>query len=229
MSGTSHDGVSAALVEIDPRRRRQVRQLSFRTYPFRPAFRARLMRASAGEKVGSGELSAINFGLGRALAHAALNLARAAGVAPEQISFIGSHGHTVFHLPPRRARRSDIPSTLQLGEPAIIAGLTGIPVVADFRPMDMALGGEAAPLVPLTCLRLFGDRKRGRAIQNIGGIGNATYLPPGAEAADPRLIAFDTGPGNMLIDAFASELSGGRTKMDRDGKRAARGILDWLG
>src|SRR5947208_10759821 len=138
------------------------------------------MRATSAEPVGSGEISALNFGLGRAFAHAAVNLARGAGTPLQRISFIGSHGHTFFHLPPGRARRGDIPSTLQLGESAVIAATTGAPVIADFRPMDMALGGEAAPLAPLAHHMLFGHATLGRVVQNIGGIANATYLPPGA-------------------------------------------------
>ncbi len=226
MSGTSHDGVSAALVRIDESQRPIASLLKFRSYPYAPVFRARLLHASSGERVGAGEISALNFGLGRALAHAAVNVTRLAGVPPQDVSFIGSHGHTFFHLPPGRARRGEIPSTLQLGEPAVIAALSGMPVVADFRPMDMALGGEAAPLAPLAHLRLFGDATRGRVIQNIGGIANATYLPPSASADDARLLAFDTGPGNMLIDALAMKLSRGRLKMDRDGRIAARGRID---
>src|SRR5208282_48024 len=108
-------------------------------------------------------------------------------------------------------------------ESSVLAAMTGLPVVADFRPMDMALGGEAAPLAPLAHFWLFGDGKLGRVIQNIGGIGNATYLKPGGALNDPTLVAFDTGPGGMLIDALVSRLSGGKLKMDREGRIAARG------
>lgn len=223
MSGTSHDGVSAALVELDERRTPQARLLGFKTYPYQARFRRRLMAVCEGAPVVTSEISALNFALGRALAQAALNLTRSAAVEPERLSFVGSHGHTFFHLPPRRARHGEIPSTLQLGEPAVIAASLGVPVVADFRPMDIALGGEGAPLTPLGHLRLFGDSVRGRVIQNIGGIGNATYLPPGTTADDPRLIAFDTGPGNVLIDALANRMTRGRARMDKDGRIAARG------
>jgi len=226
MSGTSHDGVSAALVRIDERRQPMVKLLASKTYPYASGFRVRLLNASGGAKVGAGEISALNFGLGRALACAAVNLARGAAMPLERLSFIASHGHTIFHLPPRRARRGEIPSTLQLGEASVIAALTGVPVVADFRPIDMALGGEAAPLAPLAHLRLFGHPRLGRVVQNIGGIGDATYLPPNAKPGDPSLIAFDTGPGNMLIDALAAKLTGGRMRMDRDGALAASGQVD---
>ena len=103
-----------------------------------------------------------------------------------------------------------------------------MPVVADFRTMDLALGGEGAPLAPLAHFWLFADPKRGRVVQNIGGIGNATYIPPRARLDDPDLIAFDTGPGNGMIDALASRISGGRLRMDRDGRIAARGHVNDL-
>jgi anhydro-N-acetylmuramic acid kinase len=117
---------------------------------------------------------------------------------------------------------------MQLGESAVIAAATGVPVVADFRTMDLALGGEGAPLAPLAHLWLFADPKRGRVVQNIGGIANATYIPPRARLGDPDLIAFDTGPGNGMIDALAWRISGGRLRMDRDGQIAARGHVSQL-
>jgi len=226
MSGTSHDGVSAALVTIDDRRSPPVRLITFATFPYPPKFRARLLAASADAGLGAGEISQLNFALGAALGRATLAISRRARVAPARLSFIGSHGHTFFHLPPRRATRGETASTLQLGESAVIAAITGTPVVADFRPMDIAIGGEGAPLAPLAHLWLFGDRRRGRIVQNIGGIGNATYLPPRARIGDPRLIAFDTGPGVGLIDALAARLSDGKLRMDRDGRMALRGRVN---
>ncbi|MGH7934776.1 MAG: anhydro-N-acetylmuramic acid kinase [Candidatus Binataceae bacterium] len=225
MSGTSHDGVSAALVTIDERRAAPVRLVTFETYPYPPKFRARLL-AAADTGLGAGEISQLNFAVGRALGAAALAIAKRANVPLRRLSFIGSHGHTFFHLPPRRATHREIASTLQLGESAVIAAMTGVPVVADFRPMDIALGGEGAPLAPLAHVWLFGHRTRGRIVQNIGGIGNATYLPPRARNGDARLIAFDTGPGGMVIDALVTKLTSGRSRMDRDGKMAARGQVN---
>ncbi|MGH7915897.1 MAG: anhydro-N-acetylmuramic acid kinase [Candidatus Binataceae bacterium] len=222
MSGTSHDGVSAAIVAIDETRTVPARVLAFRTYPYPPKFRARLLAASD-RALGAGEISELNFALGRAFGFATIKLAREAGFALERLSFIGSHGHTFFHLPPRRAARGQVPSTLQLGEATVIAAMTGVPVIADFRPMDIALGGEGAPLAPMAHLWMFGDPKRGRIVQNIGGIGNATYLPPAAKAGDKRLIAFDTGPGVMVLDALVNKLSNGRMRMDRGGRMAAMG------
>src|SRR5277367_126541 len=226
MSGTSHDGVSAAVVELDERSRPPARLIAFQTFPYAARLRQELLAASANEKVGAAAISTLNFALGSEFGRAAIEIARRARIAMSDIAFIGSHGHTFFHLPPRRAARGQIASTMQLGESAVIAAATGVPVVADFRTMDLALGGEGAPLAPLAHLWLFADSKRGRVVQNIGGIGNATYIPPNARLGDPDLIAFDTGPGNGLIDALASRISGGRMRMDRGGRIAARGHVN---
>jgi anhydro-N-acetylmuramic acid kinase len=223
MSGTSHDGVSAAVVTIDDRKAPPVQLVAFATFPYPPKFRARLLAASANASLGASEISQLNFALGAALGRAVIEISRRAKIAPARLSFVGSHGHTFFHLPPRRAARGETPSTLQLGESAVIAAMTGVAVVSDFRPMDIAVGGEGAPLAPLSHLWLFGDRTSGRIVQNIGGIGNATYLPPRARSGDPRLIAFDTGPGVGLIDALAGRLTDGKLRMDRDGRMALRG------
>jgi len=225
MSGTSHDGVSAAVVELDDRKQAPARVRAFITKPYSRKFRVRLMEASIGARVGAGELSALNFELGHAFARAATAAARRATIALSRIDFIASHGHTFFHLPPRRAHAAQTPSTLQLGEPSIIAAATGAPVVSDFRPMDLALGGEGAPLAPLAHVWMFAHPRLGRVIQNIGGIANATWVPAGAQVGDGRIIAFDTGPGVTLIDALALEQSRGRLKFDRDGLLAARGRI----
>ena len=223
MSGTSHDGVSAAVVRLDEHAHPRAEVVAFRTFPYSLKFRSRLLELSSMKGVGAPEVSSINFELGKIFGSAAINIARFAKVSLSRISFIGSHGHTIFHLPPRTVVHHETPSTMQVGESSVIAALTGLPVVADFRPMDIALGGEGAPLAPLAHLWLFGDHKRGRVIQNIGGIGNATYLKRGATLNDSTLIAFDTGPGGMLIDALVAKLSDGRLTMDRDGRIAARG------
>jgi len=221
MSGTSHDGISAAIVEINSATNPPARLIAFRSYPYAAGLRARLLRAAGGLGVGTPEISTLNFDLGRAFGRAALDISRRARIPRARISFIGSHGHTVFHLPPRTAGRGQTPSTLQLGEFAVVAAMTGVAVVSDFRPMDIALGGEGAPLAPLAHVWMFRDRKLGRVVQNIGGIANATYVPP----RSGRVIAFDTGPGVMLIDALALKSSHGRLRMDRDGKMAARGTV----
>jgi anhydro-N-acetylmuramic acid kinase len=226
MSGTSHDGVSAAVVELDERARPPARLIAFQTFPYAARLRKELLAASADEKIGADAISTLNFALGREFGRAAIEIARRAKVALSDVAFIGSHGHTFFHLPPRRTTRGQLASTLQLGESAIIAAATGVPVVADFRTMDLALGGEGAPLAPLAHLWMFADPKRGRVVQNIGGIANATYIPPHAALGNPDLIAFDTGPGNGMIDSLASRISAGRLRMDRDGRIAAGGNVN---
>jgi anhydro-N-acetylmuramic acid kinase len=226
MSGTSHDGVSAALVELDERANPPARLIAFQTFPYSSRLRKELMAASADEKIGAGAISTLNFALGHELGRAAIEVARHAGVALSDVTFIGSHGHTFFHLPPGRVARGEIASTLQLGESAVIAAGTGVPVIDGFRNMDVALGGEGAPLAPLAHLWLFADRALGRIVLNIGGIANATYIPPRANLGHPDLIAFDTGPGNVMIDGLASRISGGRMRIDRDGRIAARGHVN---
>jgi anhydro-N-acetylmuramic acid kinase len=164
-------------------------------------------------------LCRLNFAVGEAFAQAALLVISKAGLNPTEVDLIGSHGQTVRHLP-----KGSPPSTLQIGEPALIAQRTGIPTIADFRTADMALGGQGAPLVPLVDFLLFGHGLRGRVMLNIGGIANATILPAGGEAGQVR--AFDLGPGNALIDGAASHFSGGREHYDRDGQTAAAGRVD---
>ncbi|MCX6893138.1 MAG: anhydro-N-acetylmuramic acid kinase, partial [Verrucomicrobia bacterium] len=151
-------------------------------------------------------------------ARAALAGILKARLRPGDITAIGSHGQTVHHLPNART-----PSTLQIGEAAVIAERTGITTVADFRVGDMAAGGQGAPLVPYADWALFTDDARPRIVQNIGGIANLTFLPARAELAD--VIAFDTGPGNMIMDALAARATRGRQTFDRDGLLAARGTV----
>jgi len=186
---------------------------------------------------------ALNVAIGEAFAEAALLVARQAGVAIESVGLIASHGQTVYHQVAAGAERS----TLQLGTPAVIAERTGRTVVADFRPRDIAAGGQGAPLVPYLDMLLFRHPQRARAVQNIGGMGNVTYLPAASsEAGDWRLearidepasslqppashgsvVAFDTGPGNVLIDEAVQLLTGGRLAYDHDGRIAASGRID---
>jgi anhydro-N-acetylmuramic acid kinase len=158
-------------------------------------------------------------------AEAIIKLCRKSRIGLNTIDLIGSHGQTIYHNPEgRRFGKRILRSTLQIGEPSVIAQRTGITTVADFRPRDMAAGGQGAPLVPFADYVLFRDKKRNRAIQNIGGIANVTYLPAGCQLHD--IIAFDTGPGNMIIDHIVSLMSNGRKKFDRDGKIAARGTVN---
>jgi anhydro-N-acetylmuramic acid kinase len=231
MSGTSMDGIDAALVEIGERGTARagadasgVRLLSFRCDPYPRTLRSRLLALAGGEPRSVAELCHLNVYLGELLARSVIRLLDEAGVRPEEIMLVGSHGQTVHHLPkPRREGGFAIRSTLQIGEPSVIAERTGITTVADFRHRDMAAGGEGAPLTPFAHDRLFRHPKISRGILNIGGIGNLTYLAPGEVGKD--LLAFDTGPGNLLIDGLVRHLSSGRRQMDRGGRLAARGMI----
>lgn len=220
MSGTSLDGIDAALVrfggvEATPA---AARLEAFRTTPFAPPLADRLRRAVAGD-ADVAELCDLDFALGEALAEAAADIV---GRADGPVTAIGSHGQTVRHDPPADGRRG---CTLQIGEPAVIAERTGIDVVADFRVRDVAAGGHGAPLAPLFDDLLLRAEGRTRAVQNIGGMGNVTALPPAGDTA-ARPIAFDTGPGVALIDAAVRRLTGGELGWDEDGRLAAAGAAD---
>ena len=204
MSGTLADGVTAALVSIGPAGLRVVRH---RTYPYSAALKKRVLGAPA---LSVAELSRLNFELGQAFAAAALKIA---GKARPFV--IGSHGQTVWHGPDAFP-----PNTLQIAEPAVIAERTGVTVVADFRPRDMAAGGQGAPLVPAFDLFLYG-RGPLKAVINIGGIANATILGGGRIHA-----AFDTGPGNVLLDEAVRRATKGRRDFDAGGRLAASGKVN---
>ena len=228
MSGTSADGVDAAIVDVGPR---GVEVVAFDTYPYPAVLRREVMAACRPGQSGVDDLCHLNFALGEVFAEAVLRIARRARGGLASIDLIGSHGQTVYHIPggrPFGGRR--IRSTLQIGEPSIIAERTGITTVADFRPRDIAAGGQGAPLVPLADWLLFRHRRRTRAVQNIGGIANVTILPAPrggrrkANACDlADVLAFDTGPGNMIIDRVAQRATGGRLQYDKGGRLAARG------
>jgi anhydro-N-acetylmuramic acid kinase len=215
MSGTSADGIDAVVAEIaGSGRQLRARVLAHAHQPFAPVMRRRILHLCLHGTVA--EICELNFALGEHFARAALAAIRRAKRKPGDIAAIGSHGQTIHHLPNART-----PSTLQVGEPAVIAERTGITTVADFRVRDMAAGGQGAPLVPYADWALFTDKTRPRIVQNIGGIGNLTFLPPRAEL--DQVIAFDTGPGNMVMDALVTALTRGRQTFDRDGRWAARG------
>lgn len=219
MSGTSLDGIDAVVVEITggiPYT--ALRVLSFHTRPYSAeerAYLADLLRPDLPLPT----LLEANVRLGELFAAAALQGIAQAGITPEQVDAIASHGQTIWHQPPRAGRPG---ATLQIGEPAVIAERTGILTVADFRARDMAAGGQGAPLVPFADYLLFRSADQSVAVQNIGGIGNVTWLPRGG--APEEIIAFDTGPGNMLIDASVAHY--GRGAYDRDGAMAAAGQVD---
>lgn len=204
MSGTSLDGIDVAIVDI---RGRRVETLGFRSSPYPDSLRQRLLACA--ESGGAREISSLNFELGERYAKAAQSAI--ARVGP--VELIGCHGQTVYH----EGRRH----TLQLGEAAVIAERTGVPVVSNFRARDIAAGGEGAPLVPFVDTLLFRHNSRTRIALNIGGIANITVIPP--RASSKQVIAYDTGPGNMVIDALAREFSGGKLGYDRNGRMAAAG------
>jgi len=222
MSGTSVDGVDAAIIDID---NEKVSVRAFDTFPYSAELRRDIIQLCGIESCNVADVCHLNFVLGEVFAESVLKLCKKSGIGLSTIDLIGSHGQTIYHNPKgRRLGKKTVRSTLQIGEPSIIAQRTGITTVADFRPRDMAAGGQGAPLVPFADYFLFRDKRRNRAIQNIGGIANVTSLPAGCRTGD--IIAFDTGPGNMIIDGIVSIISRGKQKFDRGGKIAARGTID---
>ena len=236
MSGTSADGIDAAVVRLEgtpPSLTWEVLGHSHRSLP--PELRAELFAGFNPDSSSVDRLCRLNFALGRAFGAAALDAARDAGLTMDNIDLIGSHGQTLWHEPPSNG----VGSTLQVGEPAVIAEMTGVPVVSNFRTRDMAVGGQGAPLVPLADWLLLSHPTRTRATQNIGGIANVTFLPPFGQNKEPQriengVIAFDTGPGNMLIDEAARLATNGAWEYDHDGELAAQGhveenlLVGWL-
>ena len=224
MSGTSADGIDAALVSIVRRGGRpKITPIAFASSPYPRALQQRLVDLSLHGDVA--EICHMNTYLGELFAKAALKVIRAAKHRPADIHAIGSHGQTIHHLP--NGRREPglglIRSTLQIGEPAVIAERTGITTVANFRPRDMAAGGEGAPLVPYAHAVAFSHARRARLVVNIGGISNVTYLPAGGGLADVR--AFDTGPGNMVLDAIVQDATQGTRAYDAGGRWARKGTI----
>jgi anhydro-N-acetylmuramic acid kinase len=168
----------------------------------------------------------LNALLGEWFANAALNVIRHAKLRPSDIAVIGSHGQTVHHLPQgiQAPGVGAVRSTLQIAEPAVIAERTGITTIANFRPRDIAAGGQGAPLTPAAHALLLKHPRRARLIVNLGGISNVTYVPPGGSW--DGVLAFDTGPANMVLDGLVNRTTNGRQVMDRDGKWALKGKVD---
>lgn len=231
MSGTSADGVDVVIVDISAR---GVTVRAFDTYPYAPALRRQVFKLFDPATGRADDICHLNFVLGEVFADAVINLARSSGIPLGSIDLIGSHGQTICHIPEgRRCGRRRLRSTLQIAEPSVVAERTGITTVADFRPRDVAAGGQGAPLVPFADYVLFAHSSRTRAVQNIGGVANVTFLPAGGRIGD--IVAFDTGPGNMILDRLAGLVSKGRCRYDADGRRAARGkvnrklLAEWMG
>lgn len=229
MSGTSLDGIDVAFVRFEGRDERPTEAglASFHSYAYDAAFRDRLRRAC--ESGGPEEVCRVDFELGRRFAAALARALAEAGLSASDVAAAGCAGQTVWHDPPTANHPG---STLQLGEGAVIAEETGITVVEDFRVRDVAAGGHGAPISAYFDHLLLASPERARGILNLGGMGNLTALPAGG--ADSTPVAFDTGPGVVLVDAAAQRLSGGRLRFDEDGRLAAAGaalpdaVEDWL-
>ena len=231
MSGTSADGIDSALVKISGAPPNlKIRLLNHAHQSFPPQVRKEILRVAEQNPLTPGEFSQLHARLGHIYAEAALAACKKFCISPKRIDLIGNHGQTIFHQGPSPShsllatRHSPLSSTLQLGDGSIIANLTGITTVSDFRPADMALGGQGAPLVPFADYALYRHPKLGRVSLNIGGIANVTVIPANAKPSD--VFAFDTGPGNMLIDALVQHFTHGRQRYDKDARLARQGHLN---
>nr|WP_158752468.1 anhydro-N-acetylmuramic acid kinase [Acidobacterium sp. S8] len=220
MSGTSADGIDVALVKIQPGKSvPRLKLLAHSAYPFSPALRKAVLAAMDAKSTSTAELARLNWRLGMAYAKAVQDTVKQHSA---KIQLIGCHGQTIYHQAiPKMYAGCQIACTWQIGEPALLAAELGVPVVSNFRPADMVAGGQGAPLVPLLDYVQFAHAKRARILQNLGGIGNLTLIPPAAGM--DKVLAFDTGPGNMVIDACMQQLFSKR--YDSGGKKAARGCV----
>ncbi len=223
MSGTAADGVDAAVVRISRTPSFSAALLGFVTVPYPEPLRRLLLRAFANEAT-TRDLCVLNCAVGEAFASAAQAALQKAGVSMEDVDFAASHGQTIWHQPNPSDGELCTRSTLQVGEAARIAERLGAPVISDFRQQDMAAGGQGAPLIPHFDFLLLSDPRKNRAVQNIGGIGNVTYLRAGG--TEEEVIAFDTGPGNVWIDAAAAMATNGAHPCDLNGRLAAAAPVD---
>jgi anhydro-N-acetylmuramic acid kinase len=216
MSGTSLDGIDVAIVDFGPRWK--MKALAFRSVPYPRSVREALLGVS-NTMTHTASIARLNFLLGELYAEALIATAKRARIPLNEIIIVGLHGQTIFHegAPVEYLGRC-IASTFQIGESAVVAERTGIQVFSNFRERDIAAGGTGAPLVPLVDYMLFKTRRICRAVVNIGGIANVTILPSGA--TPEQVIAFDTGPGNIVIDALVSHYTEGRQTFDRNGRIA---------
>ncbi|MFB7641326.1 anhydro-N-acetylmuramic acid kinase AnmK [Peribacillus butanolivorans] len=221
MSGTSLDGIDAALVRVDNTGlKTEIEMIEFITYPFPKDIEKEIMQSLSVETSNVQLICSLNFKLGKLFSDATKEVCEKAGLPIEQLDLIGSHGQTIYHQPLQE--QNWVPSTLQIGEPAVIAHDTNTIVISNFRTMDMAAGGQGAPLVPFTEYILYRSETKGRLLQNIGGIGNVTVLPKQASLND--MYAFDTGPGNMIIDEVCRQLL--NLRYDEGGKIAKQGLIN---
>lgn len=228
MSGTCTDGIDAALIKIHGSHiNSKVDLLGFITVPYSEEVRNRLLEISSGNLHGSSEICKMNVLLGHLSLTACLEVCNSNGIPTESIDFIASHGHTIYHQPVIESYLGyPISSTLQIGEPSIIREVFHCPIISDFRVRDMSAHGNGAPLVPYTEYLLYSQKNSTVALQNIGGIGNITYLSDSNLMED--VIAFDTGPGNMVIDALVSIHTNNQLHYDKDGHFASTANVDPL-
>ena len=230
MSGTSLDGIDAALVNIlDTDSEIEVDLVHFSTIDYTPEIQAELLKLCHPDTANLSMISKMNMYLGDVFADAVEKVTHEAGIAKEDIRLVSSHGQTIYHQPDAEwIDGRAIISTFQIGDIGVIAEKTGITTVGDFRTRDMAARGQGAPLVPYADYMLFKKADAGRVLLNIGGIANMTVIPRGASESD--VFAYDTGPGNMMIDAFAKWVTGGEETYDRDGRLARQGEIneEWL-
>ncbi|WP_163254889.1 anhydro-N-acetylmuramic acid kinase AnmK [Bacillus tropicus] len=218
MSGTSLDGIDVALVRIEGSGvDSKVKLIHFTTVPFRNDIKSEIQQALSIENSNVQLICSLNFKLGLCFANAVKEVCKEANFSLEQLDLIGSHGQTIYHQP--KPEGNIIASTLQIGEPAVIAYDTNTTVISNFRTMDMAAGGQGAPLVPYSEVILYRDPSKNRLLQNIGGIGNVTVIP--SQKSDQNVIAFDTGPGNMIIDEVCQRLF--QLPYDQNGEIAEQG------
>ena len=221
MSGTSVDGIDAAIVEVSGHGlETAVNLIAFETFPFPSGVPQRILALCHPDTGRVDDICEMNFYIGYLFAEAVKHILKKSGMSTSDIALIGSHGQTIHHLP-RDPNTTRYPSTLQIGEPAVIAHETGIPTIADFRVADMAAGGQGAPLTSYTDYLLFRDSVKTVGLLNIGGIANITVLP--ANCSPDVVSASDTGPGNMCIDAVVRETTEGTERYDKAGECAAQG------
>ncbi|WP_231495758.1 anhydro-N-acetylmuramic acid kinase [Paucisalibacillus sp. EB02] len=230
MSGTSLDGIDVAVVKISEEEENvQLELTHFDSIPYSAEVKQEILELCDPAKANIQMISSMNMLLGRLYGEAALTVIKASGLQPEDIAFISSHGQTIFHQPEAiTIGIHNVTSTLQIGDISTIAEQTGITTVGDFRTRDMAVGGQGAPLVPYADYLLFRDKEIGRVLVNIGGITNLTILP--ANGNEDLVKAYDTGPGNMIMDYFAKRITNGKQGYDKNGELASGGkvIHDWL-
>ncbi|KZD52819.1 anhydro-N-acetylmuramic acid kinase AnmK [Bacillus paranthracis] len=218
MSGTSLDGIDVALVRIEGSGvDSKVKLIHFTTVPFCNDIKSEIQQALSIENSNVQLICSLNFKLGLCFANAVKEVCKEANFSLEQLDLIGSHGQTIYHQP--KPEGNMIASTLQIGEPAVIAYDTNTTVISNFQTMDMAAGGQGAPLVPYSEVILYRDPSKNRLLQNIGGIGNVTVIP--SQKSDQNVIAFDTGPGNMIIDEVCQRLF--QLPYDQNGEIAEQG------